>query len=235
MALAAKPTLLFLGDSHVRTARSAHEQGLLGDIIAEFLPVGGATAVGLRHPRSRTQALQVFRERLLPHQPGLVPVFQLGEVDCGFVAWVRSQRYGESVTEQIEQAIAAYAAFLRDMRDAGYASLMVTSAILPTIRDGELEGEVQHLRREVKASQADRTRLTIRYNAMLAQAAAHLNLGFYDLTPALLHPRKGVIRPRYRAEDTADHHLRVEMAAKLWARVAKAALHNHALRQAGGA
>ncbi len=218
------PKLVFLGDSHVRAVETAKQRGLLRGFAAEFVHRGGATAVGLRHPTSKTQALKVFRRHLLPAKPDLIPIFQLGEVDCGFVVWVRAQRYGESVEEQVAQSIAAYCGFLREVREAGYEDALVTSAVLPTIGDGELDGEVQHLRREVQQNQVERTALTLRYNAALAAEVARIGLRFHDFTPRLLDPATGVIHRRFRAPDVRDHHLDPVEAAPLWAEAAAVAL-----------
>lgn len=113
--------------------------------------LGGATAVGLRHPTSTTQSLQGYRSALLPFRRAVIPIFQLSEVDCGFVIWVRAQRFAESVQQQLEQSLTAYIQLLIEIRNAGYQDLLVTSATLPTIMDGQLNGKVSHLRREVKA------------------------------------------------------------------------------------
>lgn len=162
-------TLHFYGDSHLRPIRAAYEAGMFGSLPCLFESVGGATAVGLRHPKSKTQALNIYRNSLLPYRHNVVPVFQLGEVDCGFVIWVRAQRHGESVRQQLEESLAAYLSFLIEIRDAGYRNLLVTSAMLPTIIDGQLDGEVANLRREVKATLRERTDLTLYYNSKLAR------------------------------------------------------------------
>lgn len=102
-----KYILSFVGDSHLRPAKAAIESGLLTNFECRLKEVGGATAVGLRHPTSKTQALVVYREELSQFDSRVIPVFQLGEVDCGFVIWIRAQRYGESVDEQLETSLRA--------------------------------------------------------------------------------------------------------------------------------
>jgi len=212
-------TLHFLGDSHLRAPRHAAEQGWFEPFATEFTLVGGATAVGLRHPTSQTQALQVYRDQLLPCRPDKLPIFQLGEVDCGFVIWVRAQRYGESVSQQLSASLEAYGGFLAEMMAAGYGDIIVTSAMLPTIRDGQLDGEVSHLRREVKASLAERTALTMEYNARLEDLCAELGANFVDFTPHLMDPACGVLAEAFRHPDKADHHLDPELGGRLWVRL----------------
>ena len=210
--------LSFLGDSHLRPVEAAIAANLFAPFECRSEQVGGATAVGLRHPTSKTQALAVFRERLTPFDPRVIPIFQLGEVDCGFVIWVRSRRYSESVDEQLSASLEAYAGFLRETRDQGYHDLVVTSATLPTIRDNQLDGEVALLRAEVKASHRERTDLTLEYNNRLAKICATEGLLFADLTSDLIDPETLLLNERFRHADPKDHHLNPETAGPVWAR-----------------
>ena len=210
--------LSFLGDSHLRPVEAAIAAGLFAPLECRSEQVGGATAVGLRHPTSKTQALVLFRERLSPFDRHVIPIFQLGEVDCGFVIWVRSQRYGESVRDQLAASLEAYACFLREVRDRGYHDLIVTSATLPTIRDNQLEGEVALLRAEVEASYRDRTDLTLEYNHGLASICLAESLRFVDLTFDLIDPTTRLLHDRFRHPDPKDHHLNPQTAGLVWAR-----------------
>ncbi|MFW2830581.1 hypothetical protein [Sphingomonas sp. ID0503] len=210
--------LQFLGDSHLNAIEHAIEAGLFVPYQCRSKKVPGATAVGLRHPTSKTQALPYFRGRLAKVDPAIVPIFQLGEVDCGFVIWVRAQRHGESVEAQLTASLDAYVAFLVEVRAMGYRDVIVTSAILPTIRDGELDGEVAHLRREVEADHRTRTNLTLRYNAELALRVRDAGCHFVDLTPDLIDPATGLISERFRHFDIRDHHLDPLTAGPVWAR-----------------
>lgn len=209
--------LSFLGDSHLRPVKAAFQAGLFYPYECRIEEVGGATAVGLRHPTSKTQALVVYRERLSAFDPCVVPVFQLGEVDCGFVIWVRAQRYGESVQDQLNASLKAYASFLVDIRDQGYRDLVVTSATLPTIRDNQLSGEVALLRAEVAATQRDRTDLTIEYNERLSDICHREGLNFVCLDKDLLDPETRLIHEKFRHSDPKDHHLNPATAGPLWA------------------
>lgn len=210
------PLLHFLGDSHLRAPRFAADQGWFAPWRSQFTLVGGATAIGLRHPTSKTQALEVYRAELLPHRSEVIPIFQLGEVDCGFVVWLRSQRYGESVEMQVEQSLSAYHSFLRALEGGGYNTILVTSAILPTIRDGQLDGEVAHLRREVKASLTERTALTVEYNRKLQDLCKRDGFHFVDISADLLDAETGVLADVFRHADASDHHLDNERGGRLW-------------------
>jgi hypothetical protein len=209
-------TLHFLGDSHLRVPRAAYEAGLFGNTQCIFQLVGGATAVGLRHPTSKTQALLKFRTSLLPYQPQVIPIFQIGEVDCGFVIWLRAQRYGESIDAQLTASISAYRSFLREIKAAGYDPI-ATSATLPTLLDGALDGEVSLLRQEVKATFHDRTDLTLRYNDLLGAGCAEDGISYIDFTPDFIDPDTLLLNDWFRHPDKSDHHLHPERAGKIWA------------------
>ncbi|MQT13228.1 hypothetical protein [Segnochrobactrum spirostomi] len=213
--LAAEGWFVF-GDSHTEPFRVAAETGLLTRPCA-CLAVRGATALGLANPASVTQAAAHYDAALLPARPGLVPVMQLGEVDCGFVIWYRAEKKGVPVSTQFEASLAGYFGFVDHLLKAGYPTLVVTGATVPTIRDGQNWGEVAHLRREVTTSLIDRTRLTLDYNARLAEGAAARGLPFIDIAAAVLCPEAGVVRDEYRRKDPLNHHLHRRRAAALWA------------------
>jgi hypothetical protein len=210
-------TLFFLGDSHVLTVQDAFERNCFPGRQARFVAVGGATAVGLRHPVSKTQALAHFRRRLLPRRTGVIPIFQIGEVDCGFVMWVRAEKNGEPIAEQVDQSVRAYGAFLHDIRQAGYQRVVATSAVLPTILDGQLDGEVAQLRKQVRATLQERTQLTLQYNESLRSAAESAGAHFLDLTPYLINPKTGLIDDRFRHPDRNNHHLHPVTGGNMWA------------------
>lgn len=206
----------FIGDSHVQAFETAATLGLLRR-PSRFLIVPGATAVGLRNPESHTQAIAHFREALLPALPDVVPVIQLGEVDCGFVIWWRAQTLGESVEAQLAASIEAYACFIDTLIDAGYRRVVVTGAVPPTIPDGHRQGAVARARHTVTASLRDRTELTMRYNRLLAAEAARRRISYTDISAHVLDAGTGLIADAYRSPNPRDHHLHPIQGAYAWA------------------
>ncbi|WBQ16845.1 SGNH/GDSL hydrolase family protein [Sphingobium yanoikuyae] len=209
--------LLFLGDSHMNCLAKPITEGRLRGYDCRIVQVPGATAVGLRHPKSKTQALQRFRDVLLPFRPDCIPVFQIGEVDCGFVIWVRAQRHGESVQQQLDASLAAYLNFLSEMQSAGYCRQIVTSATLPTIDDNPATmGEVHILRQEVQATQRERTDLTLTYNYRLQQGCRARGIDFLDIAELMLDPQTRLIRDDLKNPNLGDHHIHPDRGADLW-------------------
>lgn len=179
--------------------------------------VGGATAVGLRNPNSLTDAIGKFAEALLPASSSDIPVIQLGEVDCGFVIWYRAKKYGESVASQLDQSVRAYFEFVDALIQGGYSTVVVTGAVLPTIRDGQDWGDVANARREITAKLSERTELTLAYNAMLRSRAKRRSIPYVEITDSVFDKDTGVVSDRFRHPDPRDHHLDPDEAGKLWA------------------
>ncbi len=205
-----------VGDSHIDAFRHAAAHG---KILApcRFTQVKGATAVGLRNPNSKTDAMAQFRAGLLPKPDDAIPVFQLGEVDCGFVIWYRARKYGEAIERQVQQSIAAYFDFVDALVAGGYPHVVVTGAVVPTIRDGLDWGEVANARREVTATLFERTALTLSYNDRLRQGATARGLSYIDISSDVIDPATGVVSDVYRNPDPSDHHLDPDKAGSLWA------------------
>lgn len=209
--------IIFLGDSHMNCLKAPVAQGRFPGYDCRIVQVPGATAVGLRHPTSKTQALLRFRQELLPAREDCIPVYQIGEVDCGFVIWVRAQRHGESVEQQLDASLAAYFDFLSDMQQAGYGGQIVTSATLPTIDDDPATmGEVHILRQEVKATQRQRTDLTLLYNRRLEEGCRERGVAFLDIAALMMDPQTGLIRDDLKNPNLGDHHIHPERGADLW-------------------
>ncbi len=206
----------FIGDSHAQSFEAAANLQLLNR-PARCLAVPGATSIGLRNPESHTHAVALFKEALLPALPDAIPVIQLGEVDCGFVIWWRAQRHGDCVDRQMEESVAACAAFLDDLLDGGYPTLVLTGAVLPTIRDGQTWGKVARARHEVTATLRQRTDLTHRYNARLRDEAEARGLPFIDITTRITDPATGLIADEFRSPNPGDHHLHPIRSAEVWA------------------
>lgn len=139
----------------------------------------------------------------------------LGEVDTGFVIWFRAKKYQASVEEMLEQAINRYCSFLSDVRH--YGQTIVVSCPLPTIQDNNNWGEVANLRKEIDATQHQRTLLTLRLNRAIAQSCARADIRFVDLDKDSLG-EDGLVRPSLMNPDPADHHYAKIAYARIMAR-----------------
>jgi hypothetical protein len=204
-----------LGDSHARMFRDLACDSGFTRTAFRVTVVGGATAMGVVNPNSRTNALQTFRSALRGVPPRDPVLTLLGEVDCGFVIWYRAMKYGEPVEAQLDASLSRYQEFLRGLQTSGFERLIVCSAPLPTIADGQSWGEVANARREVHVSQLERTDLTRMYNRRMADFAAVAGIEFIDLDGDLRDPLTGLIRSKFLNDDPLDHHLNDRLVVPL--------------------
>lgn len=200
-------TLYCFGDSHVEAFKCMNEANFFHRTTFKFIVVGGASAMGMVNPNSRTQALEIFERRIEQVDRRDYLLFMLGEVDCGYVIWYRAEKYNLTVDEQLERSIANYTNFIRKVVGKGYANVIVCSAPLPTISDGQQWGEVANARREVRASLRERTELTQRYNASLRSFCRDMGLSYLDFEAEILDSHTGVIMHTFLNENPLDHHL----------------------------
>jgi hypothetical protein len=174
--------------------------------ITQIVP--GATAMGMVNPNSQTNALAVYLNAIKNIKNKTLPLlFLLGEVDTGFVIWYRANKYHLEVESQFNLSINNYFDFLRQIQDSGHTNISVVSAPLPTIDDGQTWGEVANLRSSVTATKTERTALTLRYNAHIAQRCKEYSFQYIGLDDVLLDKNTALIKREYLNSDPLDHHL----------------------------
>lgn len=213
-----------LGDSHVRYFKKAAKLGLLSPHELSGVEVGGATAVGMRNPNAKTNALGRLRDWIRDKPRKAIVVLHLGEVDCGYVIWYRADKYDEPVEQQMRNSIDAYFEFVDELRGLGFRRIIITGATLPTITDDDQVGEVVAKRSSITATQRERTDLTLRYNAALRHEAEARSLPYVDIDDDVLDPGTGVVHERMRNPNPKDHHMNGPVAAVHWARALRGAI-----------
>jgi hypothetical protein len=196
--------IIALGDSHIEVIDryvSTRVKALF-DVVS----IPGATAQGLVNPNSSTDSLRVFETRLARAHRWQTILLELGEVDCGFVIWYRAEKKGVTIEEQVEVSLGNYLRFI-DRQVARGFEVWVMSAPLPTIGDTQDWGEVANLRREVAASQVERTALTMRYNSRLEQYCLERRVRFIDVSSEQFDGTTGIIKAQFLHTNRLDHHL----------------------------
>lgn len=198
----AKCEVLVLGDSHVDVFKHACMQANFPDHFFNVVSVPGATVSGLENPNSATQAWPIFVASLKASQAPTV-IVMLGEVDVGFVIWFRAEKYGVPVQDLAQGALFRYQAFLAELQQR--FRVIWISAPLPTIHDGNDWGDVANKRKEVKATQAQRTQLTRQFNAAMQRYCQGRNIDSVMLDPDSLGA-DGRVRPELLNDNPLDHH-----------------------------
>jgi len=192
-----------LGDSHTSIFLQRDISSAFPKSFFNVINVGGATASGLANPNSKTQASQRFAEALADTTAKRV-IVMLGEVDTGFIIWYRAAKYNEPVELVMEQAITTYTGFLLEIQSRP-ASVLCISTPLPTIKDGTGWGEVATARKEVTATQLERTGLTLRFNQRVQAFCESHGIAFINLDGVSLGS-DGIVKPELLNSDRNDHH-----------------------------
>ncbi len=201
-----KQKLFVFGDSHARVFFYINDN-ILKKPKFNVLSIGGATAQGLANPRSKTNALNLFEEKIRSDCKRKDKLyFFLGEVDCGFVIWYRSKKYDESIEFQFNRSINNYKEFLLKLKKSGFTDINIIETVMPTIFDG-FEGQIAHERKEVNISIQERTKLTIQYNSKLEEIAKKYDFGFVKISQDIIDTETGLIKKTLLNEDKTNHHL----------------------------
>lgn len=207
----AREEILVLGDSHVLVFEHWYWIFKYPRRYFHVCSVQGATASGLENPNATARAHGRFIEALSGSRFHRI-ILMLGEVDAGFVIWYRAKKYGVPPSETLQYAVESYCKFIDEV--AGHGDLLVLSCPLPTIRDGIAQGEVANLRKEVDASQADQTAMTIRFNRAVEAYCRERGVAFANLDKDSVGPDDLVNSGLLNARPT-DHHYHKRRYARL--------------------
>jgi hypothetical protein len=203
--------ILVLGDSHTPVFNHPSFKEGFPDLFFNVLTVIGATASGLENPNSTTQAYPIFRKAVMETAAKQV-IVMLGEVDTGFVIWYRAQKYQESVVAMMGKAISSYSKFLAEL-SVGFKVVCISTP-LPTIQDDNDWGDIANARREVDATQVERTALTLAFNRAIQQFCAQNDICYIMLDGESLG-EGGVVKTDLLNSDRSNHHYDQDRYAEL--------------------
>jgi len=203
--------ILILGDSHSPIFNHPLFKEKFPNLVFNVLTVIGATASGLENPNTTTQAYPVFREAVRQTSAKQV-IVMLGEVDTGFVIWYRAQKYQESVATMMDKAIASYSRFLSELNRN--FEVVCISTPLPTIQDGNDWGEIANARREVTASQVERTALTLEFNRIMQKFCLQNDIRYIMLDDLSIGDG-GIVKAELLNSDCNNHHYDPDQYSRL--------------------
>lgn len=208
--------ILVIGDSHTQVFKYCNDKNTGYNFDVQ--KVSGATAQGSVNPNSKTNALNIFREYLknINCNKYKYIIIMLGEVDCGFVFWVRSKRYNISVDEQMKSSLNNLWEFIENEvhKYFDYDKIILAGAPLPTIKDNANKNFLNGARAEVEENQEIRTMKTLEYNSLLKKQAEEKGCKYIDITNNIIKNKK--VNDIYLSDDESDHHLSNERTYKFW-------------------
>ena len=120
------PILYCIGDSHNELFEYIQKENLIPTTI-RCVTVQGATIFGLANPNSKTNALPIFKKELLNAPPHSNLTIILGEIDCGFLIWLRSQKNGTRLEDEMNESIRRYKDFLLWIKSLNLNKIIVVS------------------------------------------------------------------------------------------------------------
>lgn len=196
------------GDSHALAFRVVgRDRRLLPSTWFDVVAIPGATASGLANPNSRTNALATYLRCLarLDHDSRLL--FLLGEVDCGFLLWLKAGDSKLQLANEFESCIGRYTSFLEGVLDQGFRNVIVATVPLPTIVDYNTWAGLQGARSLIAASIHDRTALTRLFNQRIREWCGQHNCMVLDYEDRITDPATGLVRSDLLDSKALDHHL----------------------------
>lgn len=207
---------LVFGDSHTEVFKYANIKQTKYKF--DVCTVQGATAQGVVNPNSKTDALKIFTDTLFKVNIKKYKKFMimLGEVDCGFVIWVRSKKYNISIDSQINTCIVNLFNFLKNIVELQFNKndIIIIGSILPTIKDNTDKRFLNGARRDVDASLKERIKKTLEYNNKLKKECNISGYKYIDITNEIYNGE--FVNEKYLNEDPYNHHLDNEKSYNLW-------------------
>ena len=201
-----KMKIIVLGDSHAKIFNYINNNNLISNIYFDVTSVGGATALGIANPNSKTNSLKIFKKKLKWTSKKEPVLILLGEVDTGFVIWYQSEKKHISVKEQMDKSLNNYFNFVLSVMEKRGKNIILMTAPLPSIPNNHKEfGEIARLRKEVKASQEKRTELTLQYNSAIRDFCKQNELICLDLDK-ILTAKNGLVEEKFLNKNKLDHH-----------------------------
>ncbi|BAW96819.1 hypothetical protein NIES970_17610 [[Synechococcus] sp. NIES-970] len=79
------------------------------------------------------------------------------------------------------------------------------STPLPTIKDGQNHGQVANLRKDIKASQRDKTQLTIQFNKSMKRFCFQKKITYLDFDDESIG-KDGLVHDKLINSDPHNHH-----------------------------
>lgn len=203
--------IIVIGDSH---ANVFNHNLFLHDFpgyVFSVCSVGGATVSGLENPNSKTQALPLFINCVKKSKAKII-ILLLGEVDTGFVIWYRAEKYKTQVSKYLDKAWDNYQQLLSMLSKTH--QVVCISTPLPTIRDGQDWGEIANARKNVKATQLQRTKLTIEFNNGMRNFCEKNTITYLSFDEEAIG-KDGLVNSSLLSENPNDHHYAMNVYAEI--------------------
>ncbi len=121
-----------------------------------------------------------------------------------------------SIEQTIQLSIFGYEKLIKHLKSLNNKTIIITGAILPTLKDSQKAGESAVLRNTINISQLKRTNLILKYNEALQKLSNQYNLSYIDITNETINKNTGMIKDYYLHDSKIDHHQSFKKTSLLW-------------------
>jgi len=206
--------ILVLGDSHSGFFRRLNERQTT--YLFDVKLVIGASARGVSNLNSKTQSRRLYSEKLAETKGAKKVLIVLGEVDCGYLAYISAKKYNTTIEYQLIESHRNLISFVDDVVIGKYGftcdQVIISGSFLPAIRDTTFKNSLHGLRPNVDAKQKERTLKTLFFNNMLKTTCKQKGFTYFDITTEAMGD-DGTIKDKYLSPNIYDHHLDI---TKIW-------------------
>lgn len=205
--------LLLIGDSHIE-ALSAYEGA---DFHFDRGICHGSTARGCINPDSKTRAFHYFNNgiKLTDAKHAVV---SLGEVDCGFMIWLKHKHDGTPVNQLFEESMTNLIKLIKEyvmpkFNTKNIFVMTIPPAFIITNTDKRhLNGD----RAAVDPSLKERKNLISKWNKRLLKESKKIGFNLIDINNKITDNSTGEVNSKYRTPYQWNHHLWPYTSANLF-------------------
>lgn len=203
-----------LGDSHIASFRRLNWMYPNTKWKFRTVSVLGATAYGISKANSSTGARELFDKRIRKAGNKANVLISLGEIDASFLIWFLARQKNRSTEELYQESLSRYLNYLNYIKQ-NVRNLIVCSAPLPTIRDGEQNPEAILLRDELIVSHRLRTDMVLRINKAVNKFCDQNGIEYLDMDSIALDADTQLVNQLLARQGARDHHYVEEEYVKL--------------------
>lgn len=204
--------ILIIGDSHIKSFKNKKFNNYKFDIIK----CGGASAQGLNNINSQKKTLLKTLKFLKSNNTNYEYVILcFGEVDCNATIWYYKDKYKQTLEDALNRTVNEYVKFIITHIENYFnkEQIIIFGAVLPTVADNIVK--TVDLRKDISATQKERTDLTDMYNSLLKSSSSKHNWIFLTVNDAIRDTTTMLVDKKY-IKNPVDHHLPKKISFELW-------------------
>ena len=199
--------ILVLGDSHSVVFSYANTQSDCKHIF-DVCPVGGASARGLVNNSSHSNALNIYKEKILQTDLDTV-ILQVGECDLGIIIWYFVLNNIEVLPLAIDNTVSRLMLFADLELKGKFKQIIICGSNLPTTADS-VDRNLMEPGRNHDIDIRTRTQVTHEYNKKLKHLCELRGYDFLDITAGTINTETGLIQDKFLHWDQANSHMDIE-------------------------